>query len=69
MLKRTSLKRPEAFLLGLLGTEILKDQIKLFMYTTTATRISLAQRLKDGTTVGRSIMAFWHIMGHSKSEG
>uniref|UniRef100_A0A670KC70 Reverse transcriptase domain-containing protein n=1 Tax=Podarcis muralis TaxID=64176 RepID=A0A670KC70_PODMU len=46
MLKHTFPKKPEAFLLGMVGNEINKDDQTLFQYATAAARILLAQNWK-----------------------
>uniref|UniRef100_A0A670I4H7 Reverse transcriptase domain-containing protein n=1 Tax=Podarcis muralis TaxID=64176 RepID=A0A670I4H7_PODMU len=47
MLRYTFNKRPEAFLLGLVGTEIKKKDYKLFQYATTAARVLIAKNWKQ----------------------
>lgn len=44
--KYTFPKKPEAFLLGMTGKEIKKEDKNLFLYATTAARIMLAQNWK-----------------------
>lgn len=46
ILKYTFPKKPEAFLLGMVGKEIKKEDKTLFLYATTAARIMLAQNWK-----------------------
>lgn len=47
--KYTFPKRPEAFLLGIMGKEIKNEDKKIFLYATTAARIMLAQNWKIET--------------------
>uniref|UniRef100_A0A670K4U7 Uncharacterized protein n=1 Tax=Podarcis muralis TaxID=64176 RepID=A0A670K4U7_PODMU len=46
MMKYTFMKKPEAFLLGITGSELPKKDVKLFLYATTAARILLAKKWK-----------------------
>ena len=46
MLKITIPKRPEAFILGITGTEVSKEMVKLFLYTTSTARILYAQKFQ-----------------------
>ena len=47
MLRYNFVKKPEAFLLGIVGTDIEKKDIRLFQYATAAARILLAQKWKQ----------------------
>uniref|UniRef100_A0A670JGC5 Reverse transcriptase domain-containing protein n=1 Tax=Podarcis muralis TaxID=64176 RepID=A0A670JGC5_PODMU len=47
ILRYTFIKKPEAFLLGLVGKEIKNKDHKLFQYATTAARVLLAQNWKS----------------------
>uniref|UniRef100_A0A670IVT3 Reverse transcriptase domain-containing protein n=1 Tax=Podarcis muralis TaxID=64176 RepID=A0A670IVT3_PODMU len=47
MLKYTFPKKPEAFLLGMVGSEISKEDQTLFQYATVAARLLLAQKWKN----------------------
>uniref|UniRef100_A0A670KIE8 Reverse transcriptase domain-containing protein n=1 Tax=Podarcis muralis TaxID=64176 RepID=A0A670KIE8_PODMU len=50
MLRYTFIKRPEAFLLGIVGKDIGRKDGKLFQYAVTAARIVLAQKWKQEET-------------------
>uniref|UniRef100_A0A670IBL2 Reverse transcriptase domain-containing protein n=1 Tax=Podarcis muralis TaxID=64176 RepID=A0A670IBL2_PODMU len=47
MLRYTFVKKPEAFLLGMVGKDIRRKDFKLFQYAVTAARILLAQKWKQ----------------------
>uniref|UniRef100_A0A670ICM2 Reverse transcriptase domain-containing protein n=1 Tax=Podarcis muralis TaxID=64176 RepID=A0A670ICM2_PODMU len=47
MLKYTFVKKPEAFLLGIVGKDVRRRDHKLFQYAVTAARIVLAQKWKQ----------------------